>query len=144
MQLSSKNNITPKLWGPHFWRVFHLTAFGFPNDPNDFDKKVYKSFYENFANILPCNMCKSEAIKMNKFINWDKCLSSRENLIKWTYEYHADVTSRLSKISPDYNHFLSNFLKEVNKNVYNCDRSKEYIIIAILILILFIIIRNCT
>ena len=138
--ISPKNNIKPVIWGPHFWKTFHLTAFAYPDNPNDKDKKVYKSFYKNFANILPCDKCSLEARKMNELVDWDSVLKDRDSLIKWTYDYHDTVNIRLDKTSPKFTDFLKNFIKDVNNFVCKCNRSIEYIIIAVLVLF----IMHCT
>lgn len=142
--ISSKNNISPKLWGPHFWKVFHITAFGYPDNPNEKDKKVYKNFYKNFANILPCNKCSEDSRKMNEFIVWDSVLENRSSLIKWTYEYHDSVNLKLGKNSPKFEDFMKNFMKNVNNFTCVCNRKLEYIIIISLMLILMFFITHYT
>ena len=142
--ISPKSNINPKIWGPYFWKTFHLTAFGYPKNPNDKDKQVYKSFYKSFASILPCDKCSLEARKLNDFIDWSSILESRETLIKWTYDYHDKVNERLGKNSPNFNCFKKNFIKDVNKFVCSCDRVIEYTIIGLLILFIMIFLMHYT
>ena len=131
MDLSKKNNINPKIWGPYFWDVFHMTAFGYPDNPNEYDKKAYEIFYFNFAKILPCTVCSEDSREMNNKVNWNKILESRDNLIKWTYDYHDIVNKKLGKISPDFNYFKNNLLSKKN-----CDKTLEYAIILVLCIIL--------
>jgi hypothetical protein len=142
--ISSKSNINPKIWGPHFWKTFHLIAFGYPLNPNEKDKYVYKKFYKYFSNILPCDKCSLEARKLNEVINWDLILKNRENLIRWTYDYHDTVNQRLGKTSPNFEKFLKNFIKDVNNFVCYCDRTIEYTIIGLLLLFLLIFIMHYT
>ena len=142
--ISPKSNISPKIWGPYFWKTFHLTAFGYPENPNEKDKKVYKTFYKNFANILPCDKCSLEARKLNELVDWDSILKNRESLIKWTYDYHDTVNQRLGKNSPNFENFTKNFIKDVNKFVCSCDRTIEYTIIGLLILFILIFIMHYT
>ena len=142
--LSSKNNINPKIWGPYFWKTFHLTAFAYPDNPNEKDKKVYKTFYKNFANILPCNKCSLEARKMNELVKWDSILESRDSLIKWTYDYHDTVNLRLDKNSPSFEDFMKNFIKDLNVFICNCDRITEYIIIALLVIFIILLLTHYT
>jgi hypothetical protein len=94
MELSGKTNINPKIWGPFFWKTFHLSTFGYPKEPNDLDKETYKLFYETFMKILPCNKCSQSSQKM---LNDDliKALESRDDLIKWGYNFHNGVNAKL-------------------------------------------------
>lgn len=142
--ISSKSNISPKIWGPYFWKTFHLTAFGYPEKPNSKDKKVYKTFYKNFSNILPCDKCSLEARKLDELINWEFILQNRKNLIEWTHEYHDTVNQRLGKTSPNLENFSKNFIKDVNKFYCSCDRVIEYAIIGLLILIIILFIMHYT
>lgn len=142
--ISPKSNINPKIWGPYFWKTFHIVAFGYPINPNIKDKKVYKTFYKNFASILPCDKCSLEARKLNELVEWDSIFENRENLIKWTYEYHDTVNQRLGKTSPNLEKFSKNFIKDVNKFHCSCDRIIEYAIIGLLILIIILFIMHYT
>ena len=137
MSLSSKSNINPNLWGPYFWKTFHFTAFGYPKTPEETDKLVYKKFYTGFAKILPCDKCTKDAQEMMKNINWEKILSSRESLIRWTYDFHNKVNVKLNKESPTFEDFSSNFKKQ--KDVTNCSNKTEYIIIITLLVLIFLV-----
>jgi len=109
MELSGKSNINPLIWGPPFWKVFHFTAFGYPENPNETDKETYKQFYINFFKILPCNACviSSREIFNDKDLN--DALVSKQALIKWTYDFHDKVNIKLGKKSPSFENFVSNF-----------------------------------
>ncbi len=139
-QLSEKNSINPKLWGPYYWKVFHLTAFGFPDNPSKEDKKIYKDFYIYFTKILPCEKCTQDSRKAIKLVNWDEVLSSRDSLIKWTHFFHNDVNIKLKKKTISLDYFLDNFMKDLNKNACICDKTLESKIIILLILLLLIVI----
>ena len=139
LHISPKNNINPEIWGPFFWKTFHTIAFAYPENPNKKDFEVYKSFYKNFANILPCDKCSLEARKLNELINWESILKSRDTLIKWTYDYHDTVNIRLGKYSPNFEYFSKNFIKDLKKFTCICDRKTEYIIIILLIILIIII-----
>lgn len=142
--ISPKNNINPKIWGPFFWKTFHLTAFGYPDKPNEKDKEVYKSFYKNFANILPCDRCSLDSRKMNERVDWESVLINRDALIKWTYDYHDEVNLKLHKTSPRFKDFMKFFIKDLNKFICNCDRKTEYIIITLLIIFIFLLLTHYT
>ena len=115
MTLSSKTGINPKIWGPYFWETFHFTAFGYPKTPNSDDKENYKSFYESFVKVIPCDKCSISSQELFKNSNISKSLNSRDDLIKWTYTFHKNVNNKLKKDSPTYEEFLNNF-KNRNKD----------------------------
>ena len=135
-QLSSKKGINPKLWGPHYWKVFHITAFAYPDNPSDSDKDVYRTFYKTFAKILPCDKCSISARKQNTTVDWDSVLQNRDTLIRWTYDYHDLVNAKIKKESPSFTYFLNNFIANLNKLICNCNKYKEYIVIFVLIAII--------
>ena len=109
MELSGKSNINPLIWGPHFWQVFHFTAFGYPENPNEADKEVYKQFYINFLKILPCNACVDSSQEILNVNDINNAVISKQELIKWTYNFHNKVNIKLGKKSPSFENFVSNF-----------------------------------
>lgn len=142
-KLSGKNNINPEIWGPHFWRVFHLTAFGYPDSPNKVDKEAYENFYDNFAKILPCDACSKDSQAEMLKTDWDYVLTSRERLIKWTYKFHEDVNKKLNKESPLMTDFLNNYIIESKKKT--CTNIVHNIIIILLIIFVgYLSITRCT
>tara|TARA_B100002051_G_C16284844_1_gene415292 strand:+ start:49 stop:492 length:444 start_codon:yes stop_codon:yes gene_type:complete len=137
-QLSEKNSINPNLWGPTYWKVFHTTAFAFPDNPSEEDKNVYKNFYILFTKILPCEKCTQDARKAIKYVNWEQTLKSRDSLVKWTYLFHNDVNIKLNKKSIDFDYFLNNYIKDLSKKECKCDKTLETKIIILLVFLIFI------
>ena len=39
----------PSIWGPHLWKALHMISLGYPNEPNEEQKKNYRTFFENFC-----------------------------------------------------------------------------------------------
>tara|TARA_B100000963_G_C22612217_1_gene665445 strand:- start:212 stop:619 length:408 start_codon:yes stop_codon:yes gene_type:complete len=132
-----KNNINPNIWGPKFWYTWHAVAFGYPDNPTDVDKQNYKNFYINFSYVLPCEACSKDSYSRIKSVNWDNTLMSRDNLVKWTYEYHNDINLKLEKPIFTDKDFKDKMLSKKLKNSY-----KEYMIIIFLVLyILYLLYR---
>jgi hypothetical protein len=130
MSLSGKSNIDPKLWGPYFWQTFHFTAFGYPENPNETDISVYKTFYINFMKILPCDKCSVSSQEIIDISSLEKALGSREALIRWSHDFHNKVNKKLNKTSIGYETFKHDFQnRESNYNI---------ILITILLLICLI------
>jgi len=142
MNLSGKSNINPKIWGPYFWETFHFTAFGYPDSPNENDKIVYKQFYELFIKVLPCDKCSISSQDLFNEDDIDPFLESKEDLIKWTYNFHKKVNNKLNKDSPTFEEFVSNFKNR--KDSYSFYNIMLIIILIILIIIGILIFTHCT
>jgi hypothetical protein len=143
MSLSGKTNIKPVLWGPYLWETIHFVAFGYPKEPNERDKQVYFSFYENMMQVLPCDKCTISAQELFKTSDIKNHLGSREDLIEWTYKFHRSVNRKLGKKSPTFKDFMYNF---TNRPENGNKRGNNYYIIAIgvlMVCLLFLIMR-CT
>ena len=88
----------PSVWGPFFWHTIHIVALGYPKTPTYTDKKCAKEFYESFAYLLPCAICREhyrEHLKKNPIAT---VLDSRTDLIKWTIDIHNSVNKALGKL----------------------------------------------
>jgi hypothetical protein len=145
MELSSKSNINPKIWGPFFWKTFHLSTFGYPESPNELDIETYKSFYENFMKILPCDKC---SIESQKLLNDElvKALENREALINWGYYFHKLVNDKSSVESIELSVFKENMadlisgkIKTPHENNDHDNSYRKYLYILIIIIILIAI-----
>tara|TARA_B100000035_G_scaffold315454_1_gene336399 strand:+ start:549 stop:959 length:411 start_codon:yes stop_codon:yes gene_type:complete len=136
MSLSDKTNINPKLWGPYFWQTIHFVAFGYPENPNDIDKKTYADFYENMMKVLPCDKCTISAQELFKKSNISNFLNNKKDLIKWTHSFHKSVNNKLKKESPTLEEFIYNFTNRPNNKI------KIIILILLILLFLYKVIYN--
>lgn len=87
----------PNVWGPFYWHTIHIVALGYPKNPTYTDKKCAKEFYESFAFLLPCDVCKKhyrEHLSANPLTPF---LDSRKDLLKWTIDIHNSVNKALGK-----------------------------------------------
>ena len=138
MELSGKTNINPKIWGPFFWKTFHLSTFGYPREPNDLDKQTYKLFYESFMKILPCNKCSIESQKMS-IDDLIEGLESRASLIKWGYNFHNKVNTKLKINELKFETFMSDIELLISGNKYNYIHIRIHIYVLISLIILALI-----
>ena len=37
--------MNPNIWGPSFWKTIHYTAFSYPINPTEINKKILKNLY---------------------------------------------------------------------------------------------------
>tara|TARA_B100000212_G_C27382791_1_gene537854 strand:+ start:991 stop:1431 length:441 start_codon:yes stop_codon:yes gene_type:complete len=142
MSLSDKSNINPKIWGPYFWETFHFVAFGYPESPNENDKNAYKEFYESFVKVLPCNKCSISSQEFFKESDIDSFLKSKQDLIKWTYNFHKKVNNKLNKNSPTLEEFVYNFKNR--NNAFSSTNIHMIILLIILFVVMFLIFMHCT
>jgi hypothetical protein len=132
MALSGKSNISPKIWGPYFWKTLHISTFGYPKVPNQTDKNTYENFYKTFMKILPCDKCSrdSQTILDDELI---KALESRDDLINWGYNFHKAVNTKLGVPSIEFSQFKQDMQQLIDGNNTNL-----YIKIAVITLIIII------
>ncbi len=95
--------ISPKQWGPPFWKCIHFTALGYPNKPTDDIKIAYKNFFIALKDVIPCHICGNHYIEfINKFPLDDCVMSSKTTLFNWTVDLHNDVNVRSNKPIVNY------------------------------------------
>jgi hypothetical protein len=142
MELSGKSNINPKIWGPFFWKTFHLSTFGYPEKPNDVDMEVYGNFYKSFMKILPCDKCSIESQKM---LNSEliEALKTRETLINWGHSFHKSVNDKISAKNLELTEFKAEMHNLINgkfNNVSDLKKTESYSMYVYISLILLVIV----
>ena len=87
----------PSVWGPFFCHTIHIVALGYPKSPTYTDKKSAKEFYESFAFLLPCAICREhykDHLGKNPLTPF---LDSKKDLLKWTIDIHNAINKMLMK-----------------------------------------------
>lgn len=147
----------PNIWGPHLWQALHMISVGYPNEPTDEQKQHYKTFFENFYQVIPCAICSNNYKKNLRELPITKdTMKNRQNLANWVINIHNIVNKELGKnvIEPDDALLLifNNFNNTDNNTDNNIHRHNEQITegfkneetnmysLCILILIFFILI----
>ena len=143
MSLSRKSNINPKIWGPYFWKTIHFVAHGYPENPNDVDKKTYSTFYENMMKVLPCDKCNISSQELFKKSNIESSLNSKKELIKWAYDFHNSINNKLGKTSPKFDDYMTKFTNQTAGFDYTSMFVNVIILLLILILITIMYFKNC-
>jgi hypothetical protein len=145
----NKANIDPKIWGPDFWKTFHLSTIGYPENPTEAHIFSYNRFYKSFMEVLPCEKCSQSAIELISTSNLEEGLKSRKNLIIWGYNFHDLVNKKLGKESPSFEDFKNKISQNSTissrgaffQNIFSFDKIALFIIICIA---LFFIFKNYT
>ena len=91
------SELSPEVFGPHYWFFLHTVAFCYPEFPNEVSKRKYYDLIMNFSLFIP-------DVKMgDKFSEFlDKYpvtpyLDSRESFIRWVNFIHNKYNKYLGK-----------------------------------------------
>jgi hypothetical protein len=83
------------IWGPQFWYVIHLVADSAPETLSQNEQNLYRDFYENLVEVLPCPICSVHAREILK--KHPPNVQSRVDMLKWTILFHNQVNEQLGK-----------------------------------------------
>lgn len=77
------------------WPTFHEYAWFYPASPTLLEQDRARQFYSNiFPQLIFCPDCREHYQEMMGTHPPD--VTSRDNLFRWTFDRHNDVTSRIS------------------------------------------------
>lgn len=91
----------PKVWGPHYWYMFHNMAYNYVERPSEETKRNLKNFIQSIPFILPCPLCSDHAkifLERNNHL-LDHSVSSRNNLMMFFFFFHNYVNQNTQKKS---------------------------------------------
>jgi Erv1 / Alr family len=80
-----------------FWHTIHIVALGYPNSPTYGHKKAAKEFYESFAFLIPCPVCREHYETHLARMPITPHLDRRDDLFRWTVQLHNEVNTLLGK-----------------------------------------------
>lgn len=132
----------PNIWGPGAWLYLHSITINYPNNPTELQKKLYKNFFINFSNTIPCVYCKHNFNIHLKKYPIDNFLNNKKNLVKWLFNIHNLTNLHLKKPIFSYKQFINKYkqiYQKKNINIYSTSYH-SYFYYYILIIIFFIII----
>lgn len=88
----------PNIWGPRLWQALHMISIGYPNEPTDEQKQHYKTFFENFYQVIPCSICSNNYKKnLRELPITEDTMKNRQNLANWLINIHNIVNKELGK-----------------------------------------------
>jgi len=145
---NENNGIMTKVWGPSGWHFLHCVTFGYPIDPDKFnaergytreEDKVqtkYKNFFRSVGHILPCRYCRNSYLEyigepqetvsnLSVVLPPGKALKSRLTLVRWLYDIHNKVNTKLNdSVHTDFVSFYNTYdgfrAKCSTKNANGC------------------------
>ena len=150
--------IQPKVWGPAAWFFFHSVMHNYPEQPSEDDRIRYSNFLVTFADVLPCEECRTDFSQLVYDYGQDPTFfESRENMILLGYHLHERVNE---KIGNKYDFSEEKLINKYNKyEVEGCDpyemeyevvrtdtagilRKYKYPIVAVLCAMIFLFISR--
>lgn len=125
----------PTIWGPHLWFIMHIISFEYPDNPTEYDKRIYHDFYTSLKDVIPCKDCRKHYRDFITKYPLTPHLDTRDTLIKWVIQVHnfvnisigkptftvPQVMELYSKLKP-----ISPFSTETTKEILKRDETKEY------------------
>ena len=134
----------PNIWGPHLWKALHMISVGYPDEPNEEQKKNYKTFFENFYQVLPCSICSNNYKKNLKELPiTNDTMKNQQNLVKWVIDVHNIVNKELKKPIIEYDDALLLIFNNFNnspKYLENTSNNTSYTLFSLLIIFFILII----
>lgn len=101
--------LNPKIWGPNFWYVIHISAANYI--PSKEAAMAFRSFISSLAYLLPCDWCRVHIEEnLKKVPLTAEVLRSNEALLKWSYDFHDTVNQMLGKVSPPFETIRSYYM----------------------------------
>lgn len=108
----------PNIWGPKFWFSLHSISMTYPYDPDEEDKKRYKSFYELLEYVLPCALCRINYSKNLKNYPIDRHLKNRKSLVYWVVDVHNMVNVENGKPTLTYSEVIDLYERQFGRTIY--------------------------
>ena len=121
---SDGDGMLVSVWGPAQWHFLHTMSFNYPVKPTNKDKKYYRDYMLNLANILPCKHCRENLKKNYKvFPLTMDCMTDRNSFSRYVYRLHERINKNLGKnsgltycdVRERYEHFRARCLDEKTK-----------------------------
>ena len=135
------NSLDPNIWGPHAWKFMHFVSLGYPENPTQNNKHLYKNFYYSLKDILPCEKCRNNYTKNITENPIDQHLENKDSLIKWVIDIHNKVNLELNKPTLEYQEATELYLNATKEQPI-LDYCFKITILLIILYFLYIILKK--
>lgn len=115
-EYESNDGMLTTVWGPPLWHYLHTMSFNYPVKPTSNDKKNYREFVLNLANVLPCGKCRNNLEgNLSKLPLLRQHMKTRGTFSRYIFDLHELVNKMLKKkshltfetVRDRYEHFRS-------------------------------------
>lgn len=133
-----RQNLEPKVWGPHAWFFLESIAMGYPTNPTPTDIEKTKLFFLSLKYVLPCSKCRNNFDKhLEDNPLTDEVLSSNETLFKWVVDMHNAARKEKKKRTNEKT--FNYYMKMYTKSTFKYTIYKIIILIVALLIIGFLL-----
>ena len=88
--------MSKKMWGNSVWYLFHTLAYKIKSTDQS-DIGILFGHISSISKNLPCPECSADAARFLSKVNIHIVTCSRENLIKFLFEFHNYVNKKINK-----------------------------------------------
>jgi len=120
--MSSRQNVDPKIWGPHAWKFVESVFHSFPPHPmsewTEEDRQCIEqiaNFFQSLSFILPCEICRQDYQEFLKTHPIEDSLDSSKSLWLWIFHMRKHINSNLAKLT----HLTPEFTLQQSKAFFN-------------------------
>ena len=100
----------PSIWAASFWQTIHSAALGYPESPTDLNKALYRSFFVNIGDVIPCGVCADGYRRLMLLdakhtggLSLDAAIDrGGDALFEWTVQMHNAVNREVGKPDSDW------------------------------------------
>ncbi len=96
------SHCNPDKWGKYFWKYLHILTLGYPDNPSQEIKDIFRNEIETLKYKLPCIICQKHFItNYNEFPLNNSDLENKEKLSRWMIKFHNKINKMLGKKERD-------------------------------------------
>lgn len=88
--------VSPNIWGPPIWSLFHTLTFKLKEENFNVIGKIVYNYIKRICYILPCNECSSHCKIFFSRIK-ENDVNTKQKLINTFYIFHNEVNKRKNK-----------------------------------------------
>ena len=123
-------NLNPQIWGPKGWFFLESCIIGYPTNPTEHDKTIFKNILNNIGFILPCNKCRNNYINhLHEYPLNNKILSNKDLLLEWFVKIHNIASGKNNNLQSTLDYYT---------NIYSNDSNYNHIILISIIIIILL------
>jgi len=101
----SRQDVDPKIWGPHTWKFVESVYHSFPSIPSsewgqeDLDTVTnIATFFQTLSSVLPCQKCREDYKKFLETYPIENSLNDSEDLWLWIFHLRKNMNPNLAKL----------------------------------------------
>jgi len=127
----------PDIWGSSGWDFFHYVTMGYPDNPNNLQKKQYATYINDLQYVLPCIKCQVNMTShLKKFPLTEYSLQNRQNLVRWGIDLHNIVNYYINKPMLSYAEAVNSLNEKISQKKKNRFTIWHFLTIFLLVIIL--------